>query len=741
MKKNIVMLISIMMMFSSFTFAEIDEPSGWAETEIDELKLYDEFRASAFNDYKENITRAEFIYLAVRIYELFNGEDIVPDASISFNDTDDIYALKGATVGITSGIGDGRFGPKELLTREQLAVLMMNTIKLGNLDMLPNDGYKFNDENKVSTWAKDMVYLAKANDIINGVGNDTFNPKGSATIQQVLVITNKIIGNNIGKKWRVEGKTERTIDLVRPEIAEKEESNGYVPVTPESTRDLVKYFDKSSGETLWGFKDKQTGEIVVKAKYVGVYVFENGRAIVMTHNLIRGFNTNTLIDEEGNELIDSTKYLIQREPTYFKIRVIANPNSTASMRVVEGLADASGKILVEPEYDYVGEITPTRILVHMNSTTDEYLGGTAALFDPLGNVIIPMSRGYRLISELNDVTFNLDGYNKYYTSILQSHIDDKIGLLDIDGNELTPVKYRAISPVSVEGIFYVKAEGKYGLLTTEGKEIIPPIYPKLRNVGSGYYVAENTEGKVGIVNSMHDIELPFDYDYIHPYTGTMILVKKNGKYGFVTLSGKSVVPIEYEWATRIDGEIILEDKKSRYKYEDGQLVHQFDLIEKDSVTTDSRISDNLDDSKLLRETLTRYGQVDGEESSRIFLNMSGLNYYENTFGGQRHSNMSISVQDYKVEIPYLYINIGRFTHSTGNVLLSFVDYVYPNNKDMYDAALSIVQAIDSTRVYTHDGTEVYSTGLVNGKEEVVNGVTIFYDLQSSGLVITFTPSN
>ncbi|WP_407646432.1 S-layer homology domain-containing protein [Fusibacter ferrireducens] len=41
-------------------------------------------------------------------------------------DTKALYALKGATVGITSG----KFGPNELLTREQLAAMMVKILTM-----------------------------------------------------------------------------------------------------------------------------------------------------------------------------------------------------------------------------------------------------------------------------------------------------------------------------------------------------------------------------------------------------------------------------------------------------------------------------------------------------------------------------------------------------------------------------------------------------------------------------------
>jgi len=198
MKKIIVILVCCLM-FSSVSFATIDQPSIWAEDFIDELKAYGEIRNEAFEGYQNDITRAEFIYLTVKMIEIVNSETIKVDTSISFTDTDDIYALKGASVGITSGIGDGKFGPNMLLTREQMATLLLNTLDLMDMDTITGPNYKFIDDSDFSSWAKDAIYLVKANDIMNGVGNDQFDATGKTSKEAALVVVTKLIRKNLHK--------------------------------------------------------------------------------------------------------------------------------------------------------------------------------------------------------------------------------------------------------------------------------------------------------------------------------------------------------------------------------------------------------------------------------------------------------------------------------------------------------------------------------------------------------------
>jgi len=198
MKKIILLLVGCLLI-SSVSFATVDEPSIWAEDFVEELKAYNEIRSSAFGNYQNNITRGEFIYLTVKMIEIVQGEPIKVDSTISFSDTNDIYALKGASVGITSGIGNGKFGPDMLLTREQMATLLVNTLDSLDMSVASNSGYAFVDDDEFSSWASNAIYTVKANGIMDGVGNDTFNPSGNTTTEAAIVVVTKLIRKNIHK--------------------------------------------------------------------------------------------------------------------------------------------------------------------------------------------------------------------------------------------------------------------------------------------------------------------------------------------------------------------------------------------------------------------------------------------------------------------------------------------------------------------------------------------------------------
>ena len=218
MKKIVITFLLVAMCLSNLSFVQEDEPAEWASDIIEELKNSDFFRNESFNNYQENITRGEFIYLAVRLYEIIEGKKIEVDENIQFIDTDDIYARKGATVKITSGVGNNLFGYNQLLTREQLATLMVNVISLLDVEMNEAEVEKFADDDKISLWAKDAIYKARANNIISGVGNNRVDPKGSASVEVALVITSNILGKYHTNESQVSKHLDEMIDTLTEKI-------------------------------------------------------------------------------------------------------------------------------------------------------------------------------------------------------------------------------------------------------------------------------------------------------------------------------------------------------------------------------------------------------------------------------------------------------------------------------------------------------------------------------------------
>ncbi|MCI9156218.1 MAG: S-layer homology domain-containing protein [Lawsonibacter sp.] len=145
-------------------------------------------------DYRVNITRAQFAAVAVKLYEAMapNGEKIAPAAENPFTDTDDPDVLRAAAMGFVGGVGGGRFDPNALVTREQAAVMLSSVYtKLGG-EIPVVEATSFADDGDVASWARNAVAFMNSKEIITGVGDNRFSPKGDASIEQALLIALKM---------------------------------------------------------------------------------------------------------------------------------------------------------------------------------------------------------------------------------------------------------------------------------------------------------------------------------------------------------------------------------------------------------------------------------------------------------------------------------------------------------------------------------------------------------------------
>ena len=166
--------------------------SEWAVLELKDALNYALIPNSLNNkDYTKNITRAEFAAVAVRMYESIVLKATEPISSNPFSDTNDSEILKAYALGITNGTSETTFGPNSLITRQEMATMMVRALeKAGiftNVDL--NKVNKFADHDKIDSWALNGVYFMSNIGIIKGRGNNVFDVLGNATIEDALAIS------------------------------------------------------------------------------------------------------------------------------------------------------------------------------------------------------------------------------------------------------------------------------------------------------------------------------------------------------------------------------------------------------------------------------------------------------------------------------------------------------------------------------------------------------------------------
>jgi hypothetical protein len=143
-----------------------------------------------------NITRAELVKL---ISSAVDGIDVTKAKAASFTDVSagqlyTPYINWAAEKGIVTGIGGGKFGAGNSITRQDMATIIYRftqkmAIKLPSL----NDRIAFDDDGKIAPYAKNGVYVLQRAGIISGGGGNMFNPAGTATRAEAAKIIAGIV--------------------------------------------------------------------------------------------------------------------------------------------------------------------------------------------------------------------------------------------------------------------------------------------------------------------------------------------------------------------------------------------------------------------------------------------------------------------------------------------------------------------------------------------------------------------
>jgi hypothetical protein len=136
---------------------------------------------------ENTITRAEFAAVLVKAFQLENNDGKIFSDTAAHWAKD--YIAAAAAKGLVSGYAGGNFGPDDLITREQMAVMIVKAAGLAPAAEAPG----FADSAAISGWAVEAVAAATENGIMKGYSDNTIRPGGSATrAEAVTVIMNAL---------------------------------------------------------------------------------------------------------------------------------------------------------------------------------------------------------------------------------------------------------------------------------------------------------------------------------------------------------------------------------------------------------------------------------------------------------------------------------------------------------------------------------------------------------------------
>ena len=168
-------------------FDDVEAAAPWAVEAVNKIAGLELVNGTGGNKYSPAapMTRGS---LATVLHRLSQGKT---DYEVTFQDVaQGKYYTEGvawaAKVKVVTGYTEEIFAPDDIITREQLAVMMARYAKLVGLDTKADAKAldQFVDGDTTGTWAVDGVAWCVQNGILKGKGNDTLDPTAEVTARK-----------------------------------------------------------------------------------------------------------------------------------------------------------------------------------------------------------------------------------------------------------------------------------------------------------------------------------------------------------------------------------------------------------------------------------------------------------------------------------------------------------------------------------------------------------------------------
>lgn len=172
-----------------------DIAGHWAESDILFAAEREIFRGVGGGSFDPNgtMTRAMFVTVLWRIA----GSPAAGSAAFDDVAANAWYAdavAWGASNDIIKGYGNGRFGPNDLVTREQMCALIVRYLSYAGFTLPAQaEAAEFADAAAISDWAREAVGFCQTRGLVNGRPNAVFAPADSATRAENCAVFHRLI--------------------------------------------------------------------------------------------------------------------------------------------------------------------------------------------------------------------------------------------------------------------------------------------------------------------------------------------------------------------------------------------------------------------------------------------------------------------------------------------------------------------------------------------------------------------
>lgn len=392
-----------------------------------------------------------------------------------------------------------------------------------------------------------------------------------------------------------------------------------------------------------------------------------------------------------------------------------------------GVIDKTGKIIINPEYDYIQIPNPSKpifiALFDYNKDTQEY---NSKVLNEKGKEILTSYKNVQAIPNNNT-----SSTNSYLTSILKYKQDDKYGIITIDGKRVTKPVYESIEVLEYKDeVLKVKQNDKFGLININGDVIIKPEYNSIATDSyynqsskyqkAGYIVNVVTEQgyRYGYINSQGKQVLDTMFTNVKRITevkddnNTYLITYKNGQAGILK-NGQTVIENEYEDISYdVTNNVLVLQKNAKQGVYDlaGNMILP---IQYDNIEILGTLINATKDGKLMVFNVS--GTVQDENSLKAMYPEN--NYYitvdrNGKYGVADQNKNSIINNEYN----YIEYAFDKYFIATKNEKIGVID---ETGNIVIPIENSIVQNINGTKIIQIINSETNVSDIYNSKMEKV----------------------
>lgn len=335
-----------------------------------------------------------------------------------------------------------------------------------------------------------------------------------------------------------------------------------------------------------------------------------------------------------------------------------------------GVIDKTGKEIISPEY--------TSIYIP-NQSKDVFI-----CFTDDENYNVLNSKGKDLFSNYESVypIVISDSTLEMEKNVLSYEKNDKYGLIDYSGKELSKAIYDSVSSLpNKPGCILVKKDGLYGVLDSNGNVVIDVKYNTIKGdeyssetegyTKTGYIVSEKTntgiiygyinyEGKMIVEPKYELITRCLEYEDDDIY----LVFMNNGKKGVIK-NKKVIIKPKYQSINYYNvSNIFVVNKFGKYGFFKNNGDEILEAIYTDYSLAGNYISVKKDDTMMLYDT---HGNLINTNNYKSIIETSNPSYFIATDDSNYYSIISkdVQIQDNYTNIVYAFDNFFVFTTESG----------------------------------------------------------------------------